>query len=54
MKERKNIILVDYLLQIQIPVYVSCDPLNLSLPLYCYFWGIVSLYLNSQEKFFEF
>ena len=52
MKERKNIILVDYLLQIQIPVYVSCDPLNLSLPLYCYFWGIVSLCLNPQGKFF--
>ena len=29
-------------------VYVSCDPLNLSLPLYCYFLGIVSLCLNSQ------
>ena len=43
---------MDYLLQIQIPVYVSCDPMNLSLPLYCYFWGIVSLCLNSQGKFF--
>ena len=51
MKERKNIILVDYLLQIQIPVYVSCDLLNLSLPLYCYFLRIVSLCLNSQGFF---
>ena len=32
-------------------VYVSCDPLNLSLPLYCYFLRIVSLCLNSQGFF---
>ena len=35
-------------------VYVSCDPLNLSLPLYCYFLGIVSLCLNSQGFFLSF
>ena len=32
-------------------VYVSCDPLNLSLPLYCCFLGIVTLCLNSQGFF---